>query len=102
MEALEEKLKTDNEGFLSDHNQWSMEFLKQVATKDDVNITMDHIDIVNALRLYHKTYGVTPSLRGLSKMLNRRIDYIYFQKLFPLGFKQATKFAGLPKSAECF
>ncbi|NOY72932.1 MAG: TusE/DsrC/DsvC family sulfur relay protein, partial [Gammaproteobacteria bacterium] len=41
---METAIKTDNEGFLLDHTEWSMEFLKQVADEDDVNVTMDHVD----------------------------------------------------------
>lgn len=96
------EIKTDNEGFLSDHNDWSMEFLKQVADKDDVNVTMDHVDVVNGLRIYYKKYGIVPSLRGLSKVINKKIDSDYLYKLFPFGIKQAAKFAGLPKPTGCF
>lgn len=96
------EIKTDNEGFLVDHKDWSMEFLKQVANEDGVNITMDHVDIVNGLRLYHKKYGIIPSLRGLSKVANIKIDSTYLYKLFPFGIKQAAKFAGLPKPSGCF
>lgn len=99
-------IKTDNEGFLANHKEWSEDFVKEAAMADDIEITSDHMTIINYMHDYYDEFGVSPPVRKtikkLSGKLERKLDDQSIYDFFPLGPKQAVKLAGLPKPTGCF
>ena len=99
------EIKTDNEGYLHNHNDWSLRFLSTAATSDDVELTDDMINAVYSMREYYDDFGVVPPIsafsRKLTVKLNKKVNSDYIHELFPKGIKQAAKFAGLPKPTGC-
>lgn len=100
-------LETDKDGFLQDMSQWSPELAEFMASKDDLELTSEHWEVINYIREYYEDYRIAPAVRILIKAMGRRLDrdkansrYLY--KLFPYGpAKQACRYAGLPKPTGC-
>ena len=100
------EIKVDNEGFLVNHNEWSLRFLSTAAKADDIELTDKHIDVAYCLREYYEDFSVAPPVRVLVRKpavkLGIDVDSDYIYSLFPNGIKQAAKLAGLPKPTGCF
>ena len=100
IEVNGKSLETDEEGYLSDLNQWEPGVADVMSKEDDLELTDDHWEIINFLREYYVEYGVAPMIRKLCKATGFKLKKIY--ELFPSGpAKGACKVAGLPKPTGC-
>jgi len=95
------KVETDEDGFITDPQQWDEEVAKAIAITEQVpELTEDHWKVVNYLNNYYKEFGIAPMIRKLSKDTGFKLKEIY--ELFPSGpAKGACKIAGLPKPTGC-
>ncbi len=107
IEVNGKSLETDEEGYLTDLNQWEHDVAGIMAKEDGIDLEEDHWEIINFLREYYEEYQIAPAVRVLTKAVGKKLGkdkgtskYLY--SLFPYGpGKQACKFAGLPKPTGC-
>lgn len=100
-------IEADEEGYLTDINQWNEELADQIAKDEGVTMTPEHWEVVNFLREYYSEYQIAPAVRVLTKAIAKKMgpdkgNNKYLYELFPYGpGKQACKIAGLPKPTGC-
>ena len=97
----------DEEGYLTDLNQWNKELAELIAKDEGIEMTDEHWEVVNFLREYYDEYQIAPAVRVLIKAVKKKMgadkgNQKYLYQLFPYGpAKQACKIAGLPKPTGC-
>ncbi len=97
----------DEEGYLTDINEWNEELAEQIAKSENIDMSPEHWEVVNFLREYYNEYQIAPAIRVLTKALSKKMgpdkgNNKYLYELFPYGpAKQACKIAGLPKPTGC-
>lgn len=100
-------IETDEEGFLLNKDDWSSDLMYEIAKSLKLELTSDHIIVINTVRKYYEEYATTPAIRALIALLKKEglenlADSISLAVLFPDGAaKCAAKLAGLPKPAKC-
>lgn len=100
-------VETDQQGYLVDYLQWNESLAKVIASKDNIELTDAHWEVINFVRAFYLTYNTSPAIRALTKAMKaefgeEKANSRYLYRLFPEGpAKQATKYAGLPKPARC-
>jgi len=101
------QLEVDEEGYLSNLNEWEPAVAEVMAAAEDQELTDEHWDIINFLREYYEEYQIAPAVRVLTKAVGKKLgkekgNSKYLYELFPYGpGKQACKYAGLPKPTGC-
>jgi tRNA 2-thiouridine synthesizing protein E len=78
-----------------------------MAAKEGITLTEDHWEVINFLREFYFTYGISPMVKILMKYMAEDIspqraskDYLY--SLFPKGpSRQGSRIAGLPAPQGC-
>tara|TARA_R110002124_G_scaffold152394_1_gene319259 strand:- start:15359 stop:15709 length:351 start_codon:yes stop_codon:yes gene_type:complete len=99
----------DQNGYLNNIDLWNIDIAKILAKLNNINLTNDHIIIINAIRNFYIEYNTYPILRVFIKKLKQdnlleenKYNSIYLNKLFPeTPIPLAGKLAGLPKSKKC-
>lgn len=105
VEGLE--LETDEEGYLTDINDWSRDVADAMAARDELILTESHWQVIYFLREYYEEYAFAPAVRILTRAIAKRMgkdkgNSRYLFLLFPQGpAKQACRYAGLPKPTGC-
>jgi tRNA 2-thiouridine synthesizing protein E len=103
--ALEVNGKTielDDNGNLTDPTQWDEDVARALAGKDGIELTQEHLDVLNYLRSeYFDNNGEQPMERainkGMSKIWGKKITSKELYALFPgAPSKQGNRIAGLP------
>ncbi len=100
-------LEVDEEGYLTNLNDWVPEVAGIMAKEDDTELTENHWEVINFLREYYDEYQIAPAVRVLTKAIGKKLgkdkgNSKYLYELFPYGpGKQACKYAGLPKPTGC-
>ena len=95
-------IETDNNGNLVNLQDWDEEVAKALAAQDDIELTQEHLDVLQYLRdEYMNNNGNQPMERQINKDMGKRwgkkISSKDLYKLFPLApSKQGNKIAGLP------
>lgn len=98
-----EEKEADDYGYLLEAD-FSDEAVQVIAAADGIQLTGDHMKVINYLREKYKEDGATPNLRNLIKGLQDEADMpdadskVLFD-LFPDGgaAKQGCRVAGLPQ-----
>lgn len=93
----------DNEGFLLDSSDWSLEIAQQIADHENIQMSKDHWEVVKFVREYFEVNQSVPEFRKALKTLKETLGlekatrkYVY--SLFPYGYgQQACKIAGMRK-----
>ena len=99
--------ETDEEGYLANLSDWSVEAAEQMAKDDDCDLSDAHWEVINFLRQYYAAYQISPAVRLLTNSIGRKLgkdkgNSKYLYELYPYGpAKQACKYAGLPKPTGC-
>lgn len=100
-------IDADEEGYITNLDDWNEELAGQIAEGEGVNMTPEHWEVVNFLREYYQEYQIAPAVRVLTKSIAKKLgpekgNNKYLYELFPYGpAKQACKIAGLPKPTGC-
>ena len=90
----------DDEGYLTDHNQWNENMASEIAKELGIGLTDDHWKVIRFMRGDYAETGDVPTLRKISKKSGVDMKGIY--TLFPDGpVKKAAMIAGLPKPKSC-
>lgn len=94
------EVHVDEEGFMTDYDEWSEELARQLAHNIGIDLTDRHMEAIRFLRDDYTTVGETPTLRRVTAM-----GGIPTKELFELFPKKPAKkmayVAGLPKPAGC-
>ena len=92
-------ITVNEEGYLTDFNQWDECIAEVTAAEADVSLTPRHWEILKYLQNEHQNQ-VALSIRRIGK--SGVTDIKEFYQLFPNApLKTATKIAGIPKPASC-
>ncbi|WP_419810702.1 TusE/DsrC/DsvC family sulfur relay protein [Bacterioplanoides sp.] len=100
-------LNTDKDGFLADLSDWNPDVAKQLADSEQIELTPEHWEVIDALRAFYQEFDISPAMRPLSKYLKQTLgaeksSSIYLLTLFPGSpAKIAAKIAGLPRPENC-
>jgi tRNA 2-thiouridine synthesizing protein E len=94
------EVHVDDEGFMTEYDEWSEELGKTLAGNIGVDMSDEHWVAVRFLRDDFKVEGETPTLRRVST-----VGGVSTKELFQLFPKKPAKkmayIAGLPKPAGC-
>jgi TusE/DsrC/DsvC family sulfur relay protein len=99
--------EVDEDGYLENVEDWTVELAKAMAVKDGTDLTEDHWEVIRFLRGYYEEFQIAPAVRVLTKAIGKRMgrekgNSKYLYELFPFGpAKQACKYAGLPRPTGC-
>jgi len=100
-------LKTTDDGFLVDLNDWDEEVAIKIATINELELNTQHWEIVFFIRNYYQQFKHLPNARVFTKAIKKEFgeekgNSRYLHKLFPNGpLKYACKVAGIPKPPTC-
>jgi len=93
------QVEVNNEGYLKNMNDWSPELAREIAAKENIQLTDKHFEVLNWLRT-KQAEGVPLSIRKAGN--SGIVDIKQFYALFPGGpLKISSKIAGIPKPASC-
>jgi tRNA 2-thiouridine synthesizing protein E len=107
LEVGGKSIETDEEGYLVNRADWTMDIAAAIAVAEGINMSENHWEVVNFLREYYDEYQIAPAVRVLTKAIGKKLgpdkgNSKYLYELFPYGpAKQACKIAGLPKPTGC-
>lgn len=92
-------IKVNEEGFMTDINQWDKEVAHEIAKSEGIELTDHHFKVLNYLQEQHKN-EVPLTIRKVGK--SGVVDIKGLYSLFPGGpLKKSSKIAGIPKPASC-
>jgi len=100
-------LKTTDDGFLVDLNDWDEEVAIEIARLNKLELSAQHWEIVFFIRNYYQQFKHLPNARVFTKAIKKEFgeekgNSRYLHKLFPEGpLKYACKIAGIPKPPTC-
>ena len=102
--SLAEKLDFEvlTDGRLANLYDWDEACAQELATRDGVQLGVDHWEVINAMREYYQAFNISPVkkllIRNLAARTNSdRYSDSYLSELFPNGvLTQGSKIAGVP------
>ena len=90
----------DDEGFMTQYDQWDEDIASALAAAIDVDLTDEHWKVINFLREDFQEKGETPTIRRVSTAGG--VDTKKLFQLFPKKpAKKMSYIAGLPKPHGC-
>ncbi len=91
----------DEEGYMTDFNQWDEELARELARREGIGeLTEKHFQVIRYMRSEYEKNGTAPSIRKLTKGSGISTKELY--QLFPGGpAKKAAKIGGMPKPKGC-
>lgn len=101
------QIATDDNGYLKNWQDWSVELVPELALTESITLTDAHWEVILLVRDFYLQYKTSPAIRALVKAMANKFgaekgNSRYLYRLFPEGpAKQATKLAGLPKPVKC-
>lgn len=100
VEIAHEMVEVDDEGFMTDPQQWNEQIAKAIAAELGIVLTDRHFVVLNYMRKELEDNGKAPSLRKLKNESGVGTKELY--GLFPKGpAKKAARIAGLGKPEGC-
>jgi tRNA 2-thiouridine synthesizing protein E len=97
--AVSPTVEVNAEGYLKNMDQWTPELAREMAAKENIELTEKHFEVLNWLRAKQKE-GVQLSIRKVGN--SGIVDIKQFYQLFPGGpLKISSKLAGIPKPVSC-
>jgi len=94
-------------GNLVDLHRWHSRLATFMAQKEGIELTEEHWEVLNFLREFYFTYGVSPMVKILMKYMAEdlgpeRASREHLYTLFPKGpSRQGSRIAGLPEPQGC-
>lgn len=101
IEVANKKLSLDEDGYMQDIDQWTVNIAEELARIDGVGeLTGEHWKLITAIRFHYEKFKVSPLCRDV--LVESGFTKQDMHRLFPpMGYKTAYKVAGLPKPIEC-
>lgn len=107
----EARPKLDADGHLADASEWSHELAEAFAVEANVQLTPDHLAVIETVRAFHAETGLAPPMRPLVRLVRERLgaelgSSIALMRLFPSSRPNGTsrsvaRIAGLPCPEGC-
>lgn len=100
-------MRVDKAGYLLDLADWNATVASELASREGLTLGPSHWAVIDILREFYETTGVSPAMRPLVKLVGERLGSekgtsIYLLSLFPGSpAKLAAKIAGLPRPTNC-
>ena len=91
------KISVDEQGFLSNYEDWDEEVAMALARKEGIELAPDMLDALKFMRDYYSRYRFFPIIRAVCKNVNQPKDCITQSFIDPAT---AWKIAGLPNMGE--
>lgn len=92
-------ISLDEQGYLTDPNQWTEDVATQIAAEEEIVLTPKHFEVLYYLR-EQALAGTKLSIRRVGKSGLLTIKEFY--DLFPGGpLKKSSRIAGIAKPASC-
>ena len=101
------QIALDKDGFLQDLNDWSMDVAHALAIREGIDLSPEHIEILELLRGFYTEFQLSPATRPLIKYTALKLgvekgNSMHLNRLFNgTPAKLAAKLAGLPKPTNC-
>ena len=93
------QINMNDEGYLTDLNQWTREVAIEMAKEEEIELTDKHWEVIEYLQEQHRQ-GIPLSIRKVGK--SGVVDIKTFYQLFPQGpLKISSRISGIPKPASC-
>ena len=101
MTAVLENVTVNDEGFMTDPNEWTKEIAEAIAKQEGIEaLTEDHWKIIDFCRQAGEESGKAPTLREITTGTGLSTKELF--KLFPKGpAKKVAKVSGLGKPEGC-
>jgi tRNA 2-thiouridine synthesizing protein E len=101
MTTVLENISLNDEGFMTDPNEWTQEIAEAIARQEGIEeLTGDHWKIIDFCRETGLDSGSAPTLRQITTGTNVTTKELF--KLFPKGpAKKVAKISGLGKPEGC-
>ena len=101
MTAVLENVALNDEGFMTDPNEWTKEIAEVIAKQEGIEtLTEDHWKIIDFCRETGFESGAAPTLRQITTGTGLTTKDLF--KLFPKGpAKKVAKISGLGKPEGC-
>ena len=101
MTAILENVTLNDEGFMTDPNEWTKEIAEVIAKQEGIEtLTEDHWKIIDFCRKTGEESGSAPTLRQITTGTGLTTKDLF--KLFPKGpAKKVAKISGLGKPEGC-
>jgi TusE/DsrC/DsvC family sulfur relay protein len=101
MTAVLENIAVNEEGFMTDPNEWTEEIARVIARQEGIEtLTEDHWKIINFCRETGLASGSAPTLRQITTGTGLSTKELF--TLFPKGpAKKVAKISGLGKPEGC-
>ena len=95
-------LNVDGDGFLLNRNDWNEDVMKELITKDGLELTDEIKALVVTLREEFESTGTVLPLRNFSKLTGGDRKGTHLNKIFNGGpMKVLARISGLPKPTGC-
>ena len=97
----------DENGFLSDTDNWSDDIAHAFAAQEGIALTDAHWEVLSLLRDYFAAFGDSPANRALVNYTKQQLgadkgNSLYLMGLFPGSpARVGSRIAGLPKPKNC-
>ena len=94
-------------GNLIENSAWTEAMAAFLAHREGITLTSEHWEVIQFLRNFYFSYGITPMVRLLMRHMAERLgkekaSEKYLYTLFPGGpSRQGSRFAGLPAPQGC-
>ena len=101
MTAVLENIALNDEGFMTDPNEWTKEIAEAIAKQEGIEaLSEDHWKIIDFCRQAGEVSGKAPTLREITTGTGLSTKELF--KLFPKGpAKKVAKVSGLGKPEGC-
>ncbi|WP_142783681.1 TusE/DsrC/DsvC family sulfur relay protein [Changchengzhania lutea] len=92
-------ISTNEQGYLTDLNQWNRDIGTEIAKEEDIEMTDRHWEVIEYLQdQYRKEVPLSVRKVGKSNVVSIK----EFYQLFPKGpLKISSRIAGIPKPVSC-
>ncbi len=92
-------VEVNDEGYMTNHNQWNKEIAAELASEAGISLTDDHWKVIEYLQEQYKN-DIPLTIRKIGK--SGVVDIKQFYGLFPNGpLKVSSKIAGITKPVSC-
>ena len=93
-------VNVNEEGFMTDLSQWDRDVAREIAARENIELTDRHWEVIRFMREDYKAQGTSPTLRRVSA-----VGGVPTKELFTLFPKKPAKkmayIAGVPKPQGC-
>ena len=99
----EHRLNIRPDGQLENMHDWTIDVARDLATRENLQLTEAHIKIIELMRDYYSKYNISPIRKLLKKEIAEKLgkakaDDLYLNELFPNDvLHQGIRIAGLPR-----